>query len=144
VIIKSYESLMAKAEKSKGRIEPFMLQLDRYDARDIEDTKREIALSKKIAESLLTTGMLKGKTVKALGKCLEPFLDPEVTGSHGRPIFPAMAKRCGLTIKDIPSDSPLWAPLWQYYWRATWLVSGTVPKLIETPWTSLGLGLPSE
>jgi hypothetical protein len=145
VIIRSYETLMKAAEESEGRIEPFMLQLDRYDAREIEDIRREIALSKKIAKSLLSTGMMKGKSEADVDGCLEPFLDPEVTGSHGRPIFPAMAKGCGLTVEDLPSNSPLWEPLWEYYWRATSLVSsGMAPKLLENPTSSLRLGAPSD
>jgi hypothetical protein len=53
---------MHAAETSQGRIEPFMLQLERYDAREIADIKREIELSKKIAQGLLSTGMMKGKS----------------------------------------------------------------------------------
>jgi len=62
VVIKSYTELMHAAETSQGRIEPFMLQLERYDAREIADIKREIELSKKIAQGLLSTGMMKGKS----------------------------------------------------------------------------------
>ena len=144
VIVKSYRDLMKKAEHSGGHIEPFMLQLDRYDAREVEDIKREIALSEKIAESLLKSGMKKGKGRPIIRKCLKPFLDPEITGSHGRSIFPGMAKECGLLVEDIPPQSAVWAPLWEYYWRATWAVSSRMPKLIETATSSMGLGEPSD
>jgi hypothetical protein len=144
VVVRSYEQLMERAEKSRGRIEPFMLQLDRYDAREVEDIRREILLSKKIARGLLTSGMMKGKSASKVSKCLQIFLDPDVTASHGRPIFPAAAKSCGLNVGNIPSDDKAWAPLWKYYWRATWAVSNRVPKLMETPTSSIGLGAPSD
>lgn len=144
VIVNSYEGLMKSAEQSKGRIEPFMLQLDRYDAREIEDIRREISLSKKIAEALLTSGMMAGKKSAAVERAMKPFLDPEVTGSHGRPIFPDAARACGLDVVSVPSDGEIWTRLWEFYWRATWAVSARLPKLIETATSSMGLGMPSE
>jgi len=144
VVVRSYETLMKTAEKSKGRIEPFLLQLDRYDARDIEDVRREVELSKKIAGSLLSSGMLKGQPKAKIDRCMKTFIDPDVTGSHGRPIFPDAAGQAGLTIDKIQSTEAVWRPLWEYYWRATWAVTNRHAKLLETPTSSLPFGSPAD
>lgn len=130
-IIRSYEYLLKAAVSSKGRIEPYLQQLDRFDASLVEQLKDEVALSDKVARKLLTSGMLRGKKKQAVNACLAYYLKPELTGSHSRAIFPGDAAKSGLKIETVSRDNPIFQNLWEYYWRAS---SFTIRagKLIES------------
>jgi hypothetical protein len=136
-VVRAYDTLMSRAERSKGRIEPFLLQLERFDAKQIEKLRDEIALSDKVARSLLTSGMLQGKPRATIDRCLKPFLKPEVTGHHGRAIFPDNAAKYGLVVKKVARSEDLYTTVWEHYWRANSLTLDRAIKLVESPFHSL-------
>src|SRR5690349_2297828 len=105
-IIESYEKLIAQATKAKGRIDPFLQQLQRFDARDIRWVKSAQQLSDSIAVTALQTGAMKGKSARTIRTKIRPFLNPQFTKVHGRPIYHEVAEKCGLpvTLYDIQSE----------------------------------------
>ena len=98
-IIESYEGLIKKANETRGRLEPFLQQLARFDARDIRRIKSAQELSENVATKCLKGGLMKGLSEKAIKKKIEPFLKPKYTKVHGRPIYHDVAEQCGLNIK---------------------------------------------
>jgi ClpP class serine protease len=48
-IVESYEELMRKANRTSGRIEPYLQQLQRFDARDVRAVRSARELSENIA-----------------------------------------------------------------------------------------------
>jgi len=132
-IIESYKELLNQANKSKGRIEPYLQQLARYDARDIRSIKSDQALSESIAIKSLKSGMLSSLSDKQIKTKIKPFLDPAYTKSHGRPIYHNTAKECGLTVQLFDTTSNLWKSVWQLYMRLNYVVTnlGTT-KIIES------------
>jgi len=114
-IITSYENLFQKAVNTKGRLEPFLQQLSRYDARDIEEFYRAMELSESIAVKYLKKGMMKDLPENGIKNKIKPFLSPLKTKSHGRPIFFDEAIKCGLKVDVIDIESNLWQLLWELY-----------------------------
>lgn len=142
-LIESYKELMNQANKSKGRIEPYLQQLARYDARDIRSIKSDQALSENIAIKSLKSGMLNSLTDKQIKAKIKPFLDPAYTKSHGRPIYHNMAKECGLTVQLFKTTSNFWKSVWQLYMRLNYVVTnmGTT-KIIESSEDSYQAAIP--
>jgi hypothetical protein len=139
VYVRTYEDLMRQANATKGRLDPFLQQLSHFNAKFVAYLKAEISLSDKIARQLLSNGMLNGKAKPVVDKCLKPFLEPEVTGSHGRAIFPDSAQQYGLKISKVTRQSAIWPYVWEYYWRAAHLTSTRALKLIETDERSMAI-----
>lgn len=131
-IIESYNDLMKKANKTKGRIEPYLQQLQRFDARDIRRIVSAQQLSESIAVTCLRGGVLRGLTPGKIKSKIKPFLDPKYTKVHGRPIYHDLAKKCGLEIEVYDLRSPLWQLVWQIYVRLNHLVSSRAAKIIES------------
>lgn len=131
--VRSYESLMEAASGGKfKRIEPFLQQLNRYDARFVESVKSARKLSEDISIRLLQSGMMKGKTSAAIKRQIDVFLTQERTASHGRMIHCDVARECGLNINVIDLRSKLWDDIWELYVRSDWVVSHGNRKLIES------------
>jgi hypothetical protein len=122
-IIESYEDLIQKANKTKGRIEPYLQQLNRFDARNIRWIKSAQQLSESIAVKALQTGAMKGKTSTQVRKLIKPFLSPEYTKVHGRPIYYDVAKQCGLDVELHDLKSDIWRKVWDIYVRLNHVVS---------------------
>ncbi len=131
-IIEAYKELIDKAVSSKGRIDPFLQQLQRMDATQIRWIKSAQELSENIAIKTLSTGVMKGKTETAIRKKIKPFLDPTFTKSHGRPIYHDVATECGLDVQVEKLKGPLWEKVWELYIRLNMAVSTTASKIIET------------
>jgi hypothetical protein len=131
-IIDAYEELIRKAVSAKGRIDPFLQQLQRMDATQIRWIKSAQELSENIAIKTLSTGVMKGKTQAAIRAKIKPFLDPTFTKSHGRPIYHDVATQCGLDVKVEDLKGPLWEKIWQLYIRLNMAVSTTASKIIES------------
>ncbi len=131
-ILKSYGELFAKAVKEKGNLEPYLQQLQRYDARDIAEHQASMDLSKDISVRALHTGMMKKLNKREIGRRISVFLSPEMTKSHGRAIFAEETKQCGLNveIQDVTSD--LWATCYELYIRTDQVCSTSLAKCIET------------
>ena len=131
-VIESYEELIKQANNTKGRIEPFLQQLNRFDARDIRSIKSAQALSESIAISSLKRGCFKHLSVPQIKQKIKPFLDPQHTKVHGRPIYHDTAKNCGLPVSLFDSESEIWQIVWKLYVRMSYYVSNHAPKLIES------------
>lgn len=131
-IIEAYEELVRKARTVKGRIDPYLQQLQRMDATQIRWIKSAQALSENIAIKTLTTGIMKGKKQRTIRSKIKPFLDPEFTKSHGRPIYHDVASQCGLDIQVEDLKGPLWTKVWQLYVRLNMAVSTNTAKIIES------------
>jgi ClpP class serine protease len=136
--VRSYNELLEAASSGKKkRIEPYLQQLNRYDARYIEQLRSAQRLSADISRSLLKSGMMKNKTEKAIEKEIEVFLTQAKTSAHGRMINHSAAAACGLVVKIIDLRSELWNNLWELFVRSDWSVSHTCSKLIESRTSSV-------
>jgi len=132
-IIESYEDLFRKANKTRGRIEPFLQQLNRFDARDIRWMRSAQQLSESIAVQALSTGCMKGKRQSTIRIKIKPFLKPKFTKVHGRPIYHDIAEKSGLNVKLFDINSEVWKIVWQLYIRLNHAASGhRGAKIIES------------
>lgn len=131
-ILESYSDLFEKAIKTKGKLEPFLQQLSRYDARDIEEFIRAVELSENIAIKHLINGMMKGESKEKIKKKIEPFLSHKKSKAHGRPIFIKEAKECGLKIQEIELRSKLWKLVWELFLRTDHILTTNCAKIIES------------
>lgn len=131
-IIQSWNELFQQATETKGNLEPYLQQLARYDAREIKELQAALDLSKDISISALASGMMKGTSELDTKKKIGAFLTPAVKKTHGRPIYHAEAKECGLTIDLLDPGSTLWARVYELYIRTNELVSTHVTKCIES------------
>lgn len=142
-IIKSYKDLFEKAIRTeKGRIEPYLQQLQSYNASDIERLIDLQKLSESIAINTLSTGMLKGKDENYIREKIKIFLDPDFTRSHGRPIHWQLAKKCGIIIKHVRNNSSIWKKIWDIYIRTDYFVNHKASKVIESVADSYVAGVP--
>jgi ClpP class serine protease len=129
-VIQSYESLFDRATKTKGNLQPFLLQLQNYDEREIRELRSEVSLSVDIAVRSLASGMMQGESEKQIAKKIRRFLTPETTKTHGRPIYRNEARACGLNIDDI---SPrVLAVASELHIRGNHFVTGHAAKCIES------------
>lgn len=132
-IIQSYDELMKKAITTEGHLEPYLQQLSRYDAREIEELRRAENLAVDIAVRWLREGMLPGTGEKRLRQKLSAFLGSRGTMAHGRDIVFDEAKKAGLNVELIRRKEPLWRLVSELYTRADYYVSSTHCKLVESP-----------
>jgi ATP-dependent protease ClpP protease subunit len=136
--VRSYTELLEVASSGrKKRIEPYLQQLNRYDARYIEQLRSAQRLSADISRGLLKSGMMAKQTEKVIEKKIEVFLTQAKTSAHGRMINHSAAAACGLVVKIIDLRSDLWNDLWDLFVRSDWSVSHTCSKLIESGTSSV-------
>lgn len=136
--IRSYENLMDQATSGKAkRIEPLLQQLQRYDARYIEQLRSARDLSDKISVRLLKSSMMSGKSDEDIKRSIKMFLSQEETRNHGRMITFDEAKSCGLKVSMLELGTELWNAIWELYIRSntTFRRKGKC-KLIETSGSS--------
>ncbi len=134
-IIDSYNELMRKANTTKGKVDPFLQQLYRFDATQIRWIKSAQQLSESIAVNVLKTGVMNGQPEAQIKKKILPFLSPEFSKVHGRPIYPDVVQKCGLSVTLYELDSSLWKDIWELYIRCNYMVSTFktgIAKLIES------------
>ena len=133
-LIRSYEQLFQGAIREKGNLAPYLQQLGNYDARDIEELRSALELSKDISVRALKSGMMSEiKQEDTIRKKIEVFLTPEKSKSHGRAIYAKEAKECGLNIETKPLKNETWSKIYELYYRINNLLNTTpVSKLIES------------
>lgn len=131
-IINVYDDLMRRAEKTEGHVEPFLLQLDRYDAAMIEELRSSEKLATDIAVRWLGEGMMRGETPSRILEKVGIFLNPDKTMAHGRGIFYPQAKQAGLNVELIPASDPIWDAICELYERTGRLVNSAASKAIES------------
>lgn len=131
--VRSYEQLFDSASSGQQpRIEAHLQQLQRYDARLVEQLRSAQKLSADISVRLLKSSMMPGKTDEEIRSAIEVFLAQEKTSVHGRMITFDEAKDCGLLLDPIDLQSAMWNTLWELYIRANWVVTHSCAKLIES------------
>jgi ClpP class serine protease len=139
--VRSYEENRDVAASGKyPRLEPFLQQLQRYDARLVEQLKSARNLSQNISIRLLQASMMAGRTESEIKKAIDVFLSQEKKSSHGRMISYSEAEECGLKLKLIDLGSELWNTLWELYVRSNWVVSNQRSKLMESRDSSVAAG----
>jgi serine dehydrogenase proteinase len=131
-VLEAYNELLKQANTTKGRVEPYLQQLARIDAREIRAIMSAQKLADHITLTSLKSGCLKGKTEKVIRTRVKSFLDPHHTISHGRPIYREVAKACGLDITEVDIDSPLWHSVWSLYVRLNHLTQTNASKVVES------------
>jgi hypothetical protein len=141
-ILESYNELMRKANTTNGNMEPYLQQLARFDARDIRRIVYAQALSESIAVKCLQSGILSGRNYRYVKSKIKPFLDPQFTKTHGRPIYHDVALSCGLPIRLTDLQDQLWQTVWSLYVRLTWVVNNQVAKMIESSENSFSANVP--
>jgi hypothetical protein len=131
-LIESYDELMKQAGRTTGRMEPYLQQLARFDARNLRRIKSAQSLTESIAIKCLKTGTFKRLSESKIKRKIGPFLDPNFTRSHGRPIYHDVVSSCGLDVElhDVRSD--LWREVWSLYVRLNYLVSSVCGKVAES------------
>ncbi len=58
-VLESYQELMTKANRTTGKVDPYLQQLARFDARDIRSIRSAVQLSESIAVKSLKEGIFK-------------------------------------------------------------------------------------
>lgn len=141
-VLESYRTLLGQAVAEKGNIDPYLLQLARYDARQIKQWELEQSLSEDIAIQVLASGMMKDKATDQIRKNIELLLDPQQTMSHGRPIYYQQATAMGLNIEHHPNRSEYWDVVWEIYIRTGHNVNSMSQKAVETSKGSFSVPAP--
>lgn len=134
-ILESYQELMKMANQTTKRVEPYLQQLARFDARDIRSIKSAVQLGESIAVKCLRSGILKGLTDAKIRAKIKPFLDPRHTKVHGRPIYHDTTHSCGLNPQVYDLKDPIWQTVWQLYVRLNNFVSSSSTgsaKIVES------------
>ena len=131
-VIDSYEELMAQAVACTGKVDPLLMQLARFDAREIKELRSAVDLAGDIAVKALQGSMMAGKTEKAIRARLKSLTDVAHSKSHGRPIYFEEARKIGLKVRRMAKDSTKWRIVQGLYTKLSWQVSTKVAKMIET------------
>lgn len=131
-IIESYEDLLTKANRTKGRVEPYLQQLARFDAKDIRRIRSAQDLSTSIAINCLKTECMSGRSQTYIERKIKPFLDPRYTKTHSRPIYHDLAQQCGLPITLYQPRDPVWALVSALYTRLNQFCGRHASKAVET------------
>lgn len=132
-LVKSYKELFKKAVAEDGNLEPYLQQLDKYDAREIEEYKSACSLSRDIVIKALKTGMLHTMDKSEIEEYIEIFLNPEEVKVHGRPIYADDVEICGLNVDTKDSEDEFWDIIYELYYRLNTAVSNNhITKLIES------------
>lgn len=139
-LIATFEELFDQAIKTQGNLEPFLQQLQRFDAFDIEKFKSWMALSQDIAIKLLKTGMMSGQSKDQIKKNINKFLIPKETKTHSRPIYANECADCGLNIKIINKveQKSFWKNIYRLYFRLYNVTNNMkITKILENKEISL-------
>lgn len=107
----------------KGNLQPYLQQLANYDAREIEEFKSALALSKDIAIKVLKAGCFAGRSSRTIESNIKLFLTPKDVKVHARPIYVNDAISCGLNINLQDIKSLLWTIIYELYVRLNHYVS---------------------
>lgn len=132
-LVKGYGDLFDSAINSKKqKLEPYLQQLSRYDDREIQEFKVAINLSEDITVKALKSGMLSDMDDEKIKEKVAVFLNPSQTKVHGRALFSADTKKCGLKVTTHKPRSKLWDLVYELYLRTNDFVStGNIAKCIE-------------
>jgi hypothetical protein len=130
-VVKSYEKLFKRAVRASGNLQPFLQQLAHYDEREIEELRAGLALAEDISIRALKTGMMRRLARTRIKQQIRIFLTPEITKTHGRPIYRDEAASCGISVDSVEVNTELWRLIYELYLRTDNYVSTEVAKCIE-------------
>ncbi len=140
--IRVYEGLFETATQTspQQRIEPHLQQLQRFDARYVEQLRSVRAMSDDISIKHLQKSMMRDLSPEKIREKVSLFLRQKGKGVHGRMITRPECQDCGLKIKELDLDSPKWDCIWELYVRTDHVLKAAregVRKVIESAETSL-------
>ncbi len=144
-LVRSYEELFDRAvQLQQGRIEPFLQQLARYDAREIAELRATQKLADKIAVETLASGILRGKAEDDIRQRIKPFLEVDVSITHGRPVyFEQAAAALGTeAVGLVDNRADFGKRIWELYVRSSYTVETASSKLIESTRNSFAVPKP--
>ncbi len=130
-IKQSYFKLLKQAEQTHGNLEPFLQQLSNYNPMDIEQLNSAIELSEDIAIRYFKSGMMSNMDETEIRDKIQYFLTPQITKTHGRPIYFNEAINCGLSIETLKPKTKLWENIYELYYRLNNFVNKFSSKVIE-------------
>lgn len=144
-LVASYDQLMREVSSAKDSpLEPYLLQLQKHDHREITQYRTLIDLAKSISVKLLKSGMMSALTEQEIEERIGIFLNPKAgTLSHGRAIYAHEAEESGLTIERLDVRSDLWAKLYELYARTDGFVSMRACKAVESREESFYVSTPN-
>lgn len=90
----------------------FLIGVQNVDAIFVQAAQHAIAQTMKLAETLLTTGMMKGKQPSEITSVVQAIASRQQYPSHGSVIDADEALRLGLSVTKLGSDDDLWQRLW--------------------------------
>jgi hypothetical protein len=143
-VIDSYHKLFRGAQRAKGNLEPYLQQLQKYDASEISHLENQRDLATDIAISCLRSGMMRTLSDQAIKEKIKVFLLPTHTKTHGRPIYFGEARQCGLNIDVLDADSKSWRIMYELYIRTSNYVSHNAAKAVETAHGSFYMQAPDQ
>ena len=143
-ILKSYDDLMEKAVNTEGHLEPYLQQLSRYNAKEIEELRTAESLAADIAVRWLKEGMLSRFSEDEIKEKISIFLNPEATKAHGRDIHYDEVQKCDLNVELVKHNTQLWNSVAELYTRANYYVCSDYCKLVESPEHHFALPRPQE
>jgi len=131
-VIKSYDRLIKSANETTGKIEPFLQQLQRYDAREIEQMRQEMQLATDIAVRSLKTGMMSSENDEVITERISRFTKTEESLTHGRPIYWKEVKESIPSVEHIDNESAIWYDIWELQLRYKQVLGSQCGKLVES------------
>jgi ClpP class serine protease len=142
VVVETYDKLIGQASGSQGNVDPYLQQLSKFHAAVVEHLRDQPRLGRDIAVRALSTGMMQRIKPEKIEQRIKPFLDPEETLAHARPIYATQARECGLTVESAGPKSELWRLVRELHTRANFVVNTqSNSKLLETEADSYLAGL---
>ena len=142
-VIDSYHELFNGARDcGDGHLEPYIQQLQSYDAREIRHLENQRDLATDIAIRCLRSGRMSGLSDRQIKSRLKVFLVPAHTKAHGRPIYSREAKDCGLDVKVFAPNSAVWETVYELYVRTNDYVLHNASKAVETAYGSFYMSPP--
>ena len=135
---------MEKAVDTEGHVEPYLQQLSRYNAIEIEELRTAESLAADIAIRWLKEGMLSNFSRDQIRRKISIFLKPEATKAHGRDIHYNEVQKCDLNVELVRHNTPLWRSVAELYTRADYYVCSDYCKLVESPEHHFALRRPQE
>jgi len=90
----------------------FLIGVQNVDPNFVQAAQHAIAQTMKLAETLLTTGMMKGKQPGEISSVVQALASRQQYPSHGSVIDADEAMRLGLSVTKLSSSDDLWQRFW--------------------------------
>jgi len=84
-LVKVYDSLMSDAQQTKGNVEPFLQQLQAFNAGEVAQWRKFEDLTLELATKLLAQHQMKGKKRAEILKKIKIFTESDMTLDPGAP-----------------------------------------------------------